>query len=321
MSNRARILVPLLGIVSVAAVGLGVALSVTQGSNGDNIPSTGSASPGSVSSERSLGETAVKPDPEYEAALRRAGISRSDWQTDFSLHTVPFDEITSVVPRDGIPAIDKPAFISPKQAEAWLGDQEPVISFVLNGDAKAYPLQILTWHEIVNDEVGGTPVAVTFCPLCNSAIVFDRRLNEQLFDFGVSGNLRNSDLIMYDRQTHSWWQQFTGDAIVGELSGERLEILSATITSFEDFKVAYPEGKVLSRQTGFSRDYGQNPYAGYDRADNPPFLFDGDTDGRLLPKERVVAVTIDDVNAAFPYRVTGAGSGQYLDAYADSSLG
>ena len=144
-------------------------------------------------------------------------------------------------------------------------------------------------------------MAATFCPLCNSAIVFDRNLDGEVLDFGVSGNLRNSDLIMYDRQTHSWWQQFTGEGIVGDNAGKKLEPLSAFIISFEDFKNAHPGGKVLSRDTGFSRNYGQNPYAGYDRADNPPFLFDGDTDGRLLPKERVVAIAIDDVDAAFPF--------------------
>ena len=115
--------------------------------------------------------------------------------------------------------MDSPNFVGPAEAGQWLDDREPVISFELNGDAKAYPLQILTWHEIVNDQVGGTPVAVTFCPLCNSAIVFDRRLEGVVLDFGTSGRLRHSDLIMWDRQTQSWWQQLTGDAIVGQLTG------------------------------------------------------------------------------------------------------
>ena len=185
----------------------------------------------------------------------------------------------------------------------WIDSLEPVIAFELNGDARAYPLQILIWHEIVNDTVGGVPVVVTFCPLCNSAIAFDRRVDGVLYDFGVSGNLRNSDLIMYDRQTHSWWQQFTGQGIVGELTGKMLRFLSAPIISWEDFKSANPEGKVLSRDTGFSRSYGRNPYAGYDRVDNTPILFYGDLDGRLLPKERVAAVTIGDEDAAFPFSI------------------
>ncbi|MGB6850975.1 MAG: DUF3179 domain-containing (seleno)protein, partial [Thermoanaerobaculia bacterium] len=161
----------------------------------------------------------MEPDPDFGEELRQSRISTSGWKTDFSRHDLPFSEILSGgVPRDGIPPLDKPEFATVDEAGRWLEDQEPVISFEINGEAKAYPLQILTWHEIVNDVVGGVPVAVTFCPLCNSAIVFDRRLGGVLYDFGVSGNLRSSDLIMWDRQTHSWWQQLTGEAIVGELT-------------------------------------------------------------------------------------------------------
>ena len=178
-----------------------------------------------------------------------------------------------------------------------------MIALEINGEARAYPLQIMTWHEIVNDVVGGDPVTITFCPLCNAAIVFDRRLNGVIHDFGTSGKLRNSDLVMWDRQTESWWQQFTGEAIVGELAGERLDILPASIISFADFTAAHPESVVLSKETGFSRAYGTNPYAGYDRTDNPPFLFDGDLDGRLLPKERVATVSLGDVDAAFPFSI------------------
>ena len=246
----------------------------------------------------------VLPDPNFREGLSQARISTSGWTTDFSLHSIPYSEILSGGPsRDGIPPIDNPRFATFEDADGWLGGQEPVIAFELNGDARAYPLQILTWHEIVNDVVGEVPVTVTFCPLCNSAIVFDRRLDGVVYDFGTSGKLRNSDLIMWDRQTESWWQQFIGEAIVGKLTGKKLAFLPASIISWEDFKAANPEGKVLSRDTGFSRDYGRNPYSGYDQADNPPFLFAGDLDGRLLPKERVVAVTIGDADVAFPFSV------------------
>ena len=244
------------------------------------------------------------PDPNFQEKLKRAGISTRGWETDFSRHSVPFDEIFSGgVPHDGIPPLDDPKFTTPEQADQWLGDAEPVISFEIKGDARAYPLQILTWHEVVNDVVGGVPVVATFCPLCNSAIVFDRTLDGVVHDFGVSGKLRNSDLIMWDRQTESWWQQFTGEAIVGELTGKKLTLLPASIISWVDFKAANPEGQVLSRDTGFNRPYGQNPYVGYDRADNPPFLFQGDLDGRLQPKERVAAVSIGDEDAAFPFSI------------------
>ena len=247
-------------------------------------------------------DVTIVPDTDFELALRDAGISARGWKTDFSRHTVPYSEILSGgPPRDGIPPVDDPKFISPEDASAWLGDQEPVIAFELNGDSRAYPLQILTLHEIVNDVVGGVPVSATFCPLCNAAIVFDRSLDGVVYDFGTSGNLRRSDLIMWDRQTESWWQQFTGEGIVGELAGRKLTILPASIISFSDFRAANPQGIVLSRDTGFKRNYGRNPYAGYDRADNPPFLFRGDLDGRLLPKERVATLTIGDVDAAFPF--------------------
>ena len=259
-------------------------------------------------------ESTPTPTPAPETAAERARREREElgiftfspfgWETDFSKHSVPFSEIFSAGPRrDGIPPIDDPKFTTPEDADGWLGSREPVIAFELNGDARAYPLEILTWHEIVNDVVGGVPVVVTFCPLCNSAIVFDRTLGGVVHDFGVSGNLRNSDLVMWDRQTQSWWQQLTGDAIVGELTGKQLTFLPSPIIAWEDFKAANPEGQVLSRDTGFSRPYGQNPYVGYDRVDNPPFLFRGDLDGRLLPKERVAAVTVGNEDAAFPFSI------------------
>ena len=216
----------------------------------------------------------VEPDPDYRRALAGARFRTFGWETDFSRHTVSYDEITSGgPPRDGIPPIDSPSFVSPDSAEEWLADKEPVIALEVNGDSRAYPLQILTWHEIVNDEVGGVPVTVTFCPLCNSALVFDRRLDGVVYDFGTSGNLRHSDLIMWDRQTESWWQQLTGEGIVGELAGRMLTFLPAPLVSFEDFRAASPDGKVLSRDTGHSQPYGSNPYAGYDRTDNPRSCF------------------------------------------------
>jgi len=255
-------------------------------------------------SESESGNGLVAPDPNFREALQDAGLSTIGWKTDFSRHTVPFTEILSGgPPRDGIPPIDQPKFIDFREADRYLDRLEPIISFEINGDVRAYPLSILTWHEIVNDVVGGVPVAVTFCPLCNTAIVFDRRLDGVLHRFGTSGNFRNSDLIMWDRETESWWQQLTGEAIVGELAGKKLTFLPGPIISWRDFKDANPGGKVLSQDTGFQRDYDRNPYVGYDRVDNPPILFQGDLDGRLLPKERVVTATVGDVDAASPFSI------------------
>jgi hypothetical protein len=223
------------------------------------------------------------------------------WKTDFSRHSVPLVEIMSGgPPKDGIPAIDRPEFVSVSSADEWLKPREPVILFERDDEARAYPLQILIWHEIANDTVAGLPVAVTFCPLCHTAIAFDRRASGRVLDFGTTGRLRFSDLVMYDRQTESWWQQATGEAIVGTLTGTRLTPLAAQIVSWDTFKRSFPGGSVLSRRTGYQRAYGQNPYTGYDNVDASPFLYRGPTDRRLRPMERVVTVSIGGEDAAYP---------------------
>jgi len=247
---------------------------------------------------------------EDDRSERLRSLTRA-WNTNFNLHSVPYDELLSGgPPRDGIRSIDDPKFITNDEASEWLADNEPVIALEIDDDARAYPLQIITWHEIVNDEVGGVPAVVTFCPLCNSALAFDRRVNGQVFEFGVSGLLRNSDLIMYDRTTETLWQQFTGDAIVGDLTGQRLTFLPTSIVSFADFRAAHPDGQVLSRDTGLRASYGSNPYAGYDTYDhvlssggNLP-LFQGEIDGRLAPADRVVTVSLDEVGVDIAYPVT-----------------
>ena len=242
----------------------------------------------------------IAADDNYEEGL---SIYTPIWETDFRFHTVPYREIVSGgVGRDGIPPIDDPTFVSLADAGEWLSDAEPVIALEVNGEAKAYPLQVLLWHEIVNDELGGVPVTVTYCPLCNSAVVFDRTLDGTVYDFGVSGNLRNSDLVMWDRQTQSWWQQLTGEGIAGELAGAQLRFVPAQIVSWAAFRDEYADGLVLDRP-GFSRAYGRNPYPYYDNLDSYPFLFYGDADPRLPPKERVAAVEINGDAAAFPYSV------------------
>jgi hypothetical protein len=230
-------------------------------------------------------------------------VSSRDWKTDFSKHTVPLGEIESGgPPKDGIPAIDEPVFESVQEAADWIEPREPVVELEIAGEARAYPLQILIWHEIANDEVGGTPVSVTFCPLCNTALAFDRRLDGLLLDFGTTGNLRNSDLVMYDRQTETWWQQFGGEGIVGELAGKRLVQVPSRIVAFEDFAARHADGKVLSRETGYSRQYGQNPYAGYDNVDSPPFFpADNLDDDRLRPKERVVFLEQEGEAVVIPF--------------------
>jgi hypothetical protein len=231
-------------------------------------------------------------------------VSTVEWDTDFSEHSVPLSEFQGGGPgKDGIPSIDVPRFVSVEEADEWLSEREPVIELVHEGVSRAYPIQILVWHEIVNDEVGGTPVAVTFCPLCNTALVFDRRVNREVLDFGTTGNLRNSDLVMYDRQTESWWQQFGGEAVVGELTGAKLEHLPARIVAWEDFAQRHPNGEVLSQETGVVRDYGRNPYEGYDDVDTGPFFPVSREDDRLAPKERVVFLETEGDAVVVPFAV------------------
>jgi len=216
---------------------------------------------------------------------------KSEWPvTDFSKRSVDFDEILSGgPPKDGIPPIDEPKFMTVEEIDGVIEDQQPVIGVVINGAAKAYPLSVMTWHEIANDELGGVPISVTFCPLCNAAIVFDRRLDGQVLDFGTTGKLRNSDLVMWDRQTESWWQQFTGEGIIGEMTGKRLKIIPARLESFANFRNRAPDGKVLVPNGRYVRNYGQNPYVGYDSLAQP-FLFRGELPTTLPPLMRVVSL-------------------------------
>lgn len=200
-------------------------------------------------------------------------------------------------PPDGIPPIDSPRFQTAGSVD-WLQCTEPVLSLVVDGDARAYPIQIMTWHEIVNDTFTDVPVTISFCPLCNSALVYRRDVGDRILDFGTSGRLFNSSLVMYDRQTESLWTHFNGKAVVGSLAGTELELLAVQTTSWENFLRQNPDGIVLTRDTGFQRSYGRNPYEGYDNTSDNPFLFRGDLDERLAAKERVVSIGIGDDTAA-----------------------
>jgi hypothetical protein len=236
-------------------------------------------------------------------ATAQSPADRAEWpKTDFARRTVDLAEIQSGgPPKDGIPALDRPRFVPVAAAKAWLKPKEPVIAVRGPGAARAYPIQILMFHEIVNDALAGRPIAVTFCPLCNASLVFDRRVDGRVLDFGTTGRLRKSDLVMYDRQTESWWQQFTGTGIVGHYAGTKLEVIASEIVAFEDFAAAYPGGAVLSRDTGHSRPYGHNPYRGYDRIDQSPFLFSDPVDKRLPPMERVLSVAANGKHRIYPF--------------------
>ncbi len=217
---------------------------------------------------------------------------RHEWpNTDFTKTSVGWSEIMSGgPPKDGIPALNEVSFHTvPEEAE--LSEREPVITVELEGSVpRAYPIRYLTWHEIANDVIDGTPVAVTFCPLCNSGIVFDRRVNGELRTFGVSGKLRNSDMVMFDRETESWWQQAIGTGIVGHHLGDELETIPAWMESYTEFRDRNPEGLVMSQPRGFRRPYGANPYVRYDSS-RRPFLYAGEMPPHDIPAlMRVVRV-------------------------------
>ena len=213
---------------------------------------------------------------------------RFEWpNTDFTTYNVPLEEIFSGgVPRDGIPPIDDPRFAPISAVENLYTGTEPVITVAIDGTARAYPLGILMTHEIVNDTLAGRSIAVTYCPLCNSAVVFDRVVDGRELTFGVTGKLRNSDLVMWDRQTESWWQQFTGIGIVGEMTGTELTMLPVRVESFARFRARFPDGEVLLAPRGGP---GFNPYAGYDTSDRP-FLYRGSFPAGIRPLDYVVAV-------------------------------
>jgi hypothetical protein len=226
------------------------------------------------------------------AASANPDLWRGEWpRTDFTMTSVQdWSQIRSGgPPRDGIPALSDPVFVE-ASARTNLSAAEPVISVELPGARpRAYPIRYLIWHEIVNDRIGNQPVAITYCPLCNSALVFDRRTAHGVLGFGVTGKLRHSDMVMYDRETESWWQQATGEAIVGRLTGTRLRALPAWMESWAQFRERNPDGLVMA-EPDYNRDYGRNPYRGYDTS-RQPFLYDGALPPHgLHPLERVVRV-------------------------------
>ena len=243
-------------------------------------------------------ETSTQPPVDFPPDGFPAGVSALDDMASetFLPPLIPIEGIISGgPPPDGIPSIDDPMFTDVTTADEWIDDQEPVVVLDVDGDVRAYPVQVMIWHEIVNDVVGGVPVAVTYCPLCNSAISYVRTIEGRETTFGTSGRLFASALVMYDRATESLWTHFDGLAVVGVLTGHRLEPVASPLLSWADFKESHPDGQVLDREeTGFGRPYGNNPYQGYDNPSSFPFLFNGDVDARSAAMQRVVGVRDGD---------------------------
>lgn len=234
-----------------------------------------------------------------------------DWDTDTTKSTIDLSEMILVAPKGLFPIIDYPAFVAKEAGLQSFFKHEPVISVAINGMAKAYPLNMLTFHEMSNDTLAGIPILPTYCPLCNSGIVYDRRLNYQnkdyLLEFEVSGFLRNSDMVMYDRQTQTWWQQLMGEGIVGDLAGAELTIVPSLIISVEEFFERYPNGLILSKETGHEKAmerYGTNPYYHYDSLSKDPysrFFDEGNVDDRLPAMERIVDIQDDGKYKVYPF--------------------
>ena len=225
------------------------------------------------------------------------GISKWEREfpaTDFETRIIELDEINDDGnTRDSIPPVRTPKYVSVSEIKD-MGPLEPVLSVGINGDFRAYPLRILLWHEIVNEVIGGTPVLISYCPLCNSGVVFDRRVGDQLLAFGNTGRLRHRDMVMYDKETESWWQQFTGEAIIGELSGTRMTPIPARLESLARFRERAPNGQVLVPENDNARPYGASPYVGMDTQRLPRALraahFPYPLPEGVSPMDRVVVV-------------------------------
>lgn len=221
------------------------------------------------------------------------------FETDTSKSAIPLEEVVSGGPgRDGIPAIRNPKFVS--VANSPERDEVQGVLLNIDGDRRFYPFSILVWHEIVDDVAGGRPVAVTFCPLCGSSIVYDRRVGDETLIFGVSGFLHNSNMLMYDDASESLWSQSRGEAVVGELTGTRLELVEMQLLTMGDIRRDYPDARILSRQTGYSRDYGRNPYAGYEETDELYFPVDV-TDRRYPAKEPMWVLRVGEKSVSLPF--------------------
>lgn len=219
---------------------------------------------------------------------------------DLSRHSIPLEEILSGgPPKDGIPAILKPKFVDAEKT-SFLKDEDRVLGLIVNGEAKAYPIKILNWHEIVNDIVGGKPVLITYCPLCGTGMAFDPVVDGKRHTFGVSGLLYKSDVLMYDHQTESLWSQIMQEAVVGKLLGVRLTLVPMIHTTWEAWKKEHPKTLVLSTDTGFKREYRQDPYESYAKSSQLMFPV-GNVDERIPPKDFVLGIEHNGISKAYPF--------------------
>jgi hypothetical protein len=307
------------GIAVGLAVAAAIAIAVVV------LASGGSSSPATTLAATTLPATTSTTAPPAQPAAANDGeliqdpavlyddlaLVTKDWQTDWDRRIIDTDELLIGIfapdPRDVIRPIDTPLFQDVASIGDLLQPREPGAVLEVDGEARFYPLRIMTAHEIVNDEIAGIPVAVTYCPLCNTAAVFDRRVEGTVLRFGVSGLLRNSDLVMWDSATDSLWQQITGEGIVGRFAGTQLEFLPTALVRWEDFRSEHPDGQVLALDQGLpGYNYGRNPYEGYSSRSAPFGFFQDDPDPRFPALERVVGIRVAESTKAYPFSIIAA---------------
>lgn len=249
--------------------------------------------------------------------LSLAGTSINGF--DLSTHAIPVEEIRrGGPPKDGIPAILQPKFVRANEA-TFLHAQDRILGVNQGGEAKAYPIKILNWHEVVNDTVNGRPVVISYCPLCGTGIGFQRQLKGKTYTFGVSGLLYQSDMLMYDHQTESLWSQLAMESVAGLLTGEGLSHIFLDHTTWEVWRKAHPETKVLSSETGYQRDYQRDPYLGY--AGRMDLMFPvNHNNAEYHPKEWIVGVVVKGVAKAYPFAELGKTAGSIMDQVNGASI-
>ena len=223
------------------------------------------------------------------------------------------------MPRDGIPPIYSPEFESVAEADTWLSDRDPVVFLQLGEEPRAYPIRILIWHEIVDDVIAGVPVAVSYCPLCNTAVAFDRRLEGRTYTFGVSGLLYQSDLLLYDRESESLWSQIAASAIAGQATGKRLRVLRSALVTWGKWKARHPKTSVLSMETGHRRDYDRYPYGDYSSSE--ALMFAAPLDPRYHPKMPTLGIRlVGGAARAYPAAEIEHAGGQVQESFEGHSI-
>lgn len=233
---------------------------------------------------------------EVSSSGESVGVKTLPDGTKYLVH--PDKIVSGGPPKDGIPSIDSPKFVSVQEADSWIEDNELVLAITYKGEEKIYPLQIMVWHEIVNDFIAEDPILITYCPLCGSGIAYHRKINGEAVEFGTSGKLYNSNLVMYDRKTGSYWTQIDGIAVVGELAGTELEPVSIDTVVWRDWKKNHSDSLVLSQETGFARDYGRDPYGNYYEDSFLIFPVENE-DNRVHPKTVVFGIEVDGIFKAY----------------------